>query len=193
MCQRYHNCGIFFVFWLSLLLPQISSSLAGMRPFRLLKRAVGQRGQVRPWQIGRKSSQGCFFHTNNNGLEYSLLGGSRPKIGFRGGCSFSSSTDTTEVTSSSEQDRSEYENWVRKLYMTNMFNPVKLGLENIDRLHSLLGSPMDDVSRKWTREWWWCVRLSSPFSHRIHFHFLLKSQKWQWFILQAPMGKEAWP
>ena len=41
---------------------------------------------------------------------------------------------------------SNYERLVRKLYMTNLFNPVKLGLENMDRLHKILGSPMDQVS-----------------------------------------------
>jgi hypothetical protein len=30
--------------------------------------------------------------------------------------------------------------------MTNLFNPVKLGLENMDRLHEALGRPMDQVS-----------------------------------------------
>lgn len=39
----------------------------------------------------------------------------------------------------------EYEKWVRRLYATNMFHPVKLGLTNMRRLHKLLGDPMDDV------------------------------------------------
>ena len=39
-----------------------------------------------------------------------------------------------------------YEKWVRRLYATNMFHPVKLGLENMHLLHELLGKPMDDVS-----------------------------------------------
>jgi dihydrofolate synthase/folylpolyglutamate synthase len=39
---------------------------------------------------------------------------------------------------------SDYERLVRKLYMTNLFNPVKLGLENMDKLHEILGRPMDD-------------------------------------------------
>ena len=37
-----------------------------------------------------------------------------------------------------------YEKLVRRLYMTNLFHPVKLGLENIERLHEVLGSPMDN-------------------------------------------------
>lgn len=43
-----------------------------------------------------------------------------------------------------------YEYWVRRLYRTNMFNPVKLGLDNMQRLHDALGNPMDDVSQKTT-------------------------------------------
>ena len=42
-----------------------------------------------------------------------------------------------------ESGMSEYERLVRKLYQTNLFNPVKLGLENMDRLHEILGRPMD--------------------------------------------------
>lgn len=40
---------------------------------------------------------------------------------------------------------SNYERLVRKLYQTNLFNPVKLGLENMNKLHEILGSPMDQV------------------------------------------------
>jgi dihydrofolate synthase/folylpolyglutamate synthase len=39
-----------------------------------------------------------------------------------------------------------YERWVRRLYQTNLFNPVKLGLHNIEQLHGALGSPMNNVS-----------------------------------------------
>ena len=39
---------------------------------------------------------------------------------------------------------SDYEIWVRRLYATNLFHPVKLGLQNIEELHQALGSPMDD-------------------------------------------------
>ncbi len=40
---------------------------------------------------------------------------------------------------------SEYEYWVRRLYDTNMFHPVKMGLTNIEHLHSALGYPIDTV------------------------------------------------
>lgn len=36
-----------------------------------------------------------------------------------------------------------YERWVRRIYQTNLFNPVKLGLSNIAELHKAMGYPMD--------------------------------------------------
>ena len=54
----------------------------------------------------------------------------------------STSDDTNNQDGSSW---SNYERLVRQLYMTNLFNPVKLGLENMDLLHKALGSPMDQV------------------------------------------------
>mmetsp|Transcript_21039 Transcript_21039/g.24030 ORF Transcript_21039/g.24030 Transcript_21039/m.24030 type:complete len:518 (+) Transcript_21039:168-1721(+) len=39
----------------------------------------------------------------------------------------------------------QYEQWVRRLYQTNMFHPVKLGLKNIENLHEALGAPTDQV------------------------------------------------
>ena len=38
---------------------------------------------------------------------------------------------------------SDYERWVRRLYETNMFHPVKMGLNNIEQLHAAMGKPMD--------------------------------------------------
>ena len=61
----------------------------------------------------------------------------------------SSNTSSSHKPQSGEEESenwSNYERLVRKLYMTNLFNPVKLGLENMDRLHKILGSPMDQVS-----------------------------------------------
>jgi hypothetical protein len=40
---------------------------------------------------------------------------------------------------------SDYEKWVRRLYMTNLFHPVKMGLSNMQQLHDIMGNPMDDV------------------------------------------------
>ena len=56
------------------------------------------------------------------------------------------SISSNSTTSKEEKEWSDYERLVRKLYMTNLFNPVKLGLENMDRLHKILGSPMDKVN-----------------------------------------------
>jgi len=57
----------------------------------------------------------------------------------------SSSNSNSNSNDTSNYSYSEYENWVRRLYQTNKFHPVKLGLENIERLHDLLGRPMDQV------------------------------------------------
>jgi len=54
-------------------------------------------------------------------------------------------TDDDALTA--QNNYTGYEKWVRRLYATNMFHPVKLGLENMHLLHKLLGSPMDDPDR----------------------------------------------
>lgn len=59
--------------------------------------------------------------------------------------SASSQKSSVELDANQQKELSNYERLVRKLYMTNLFNPVKLGLENMDRLHMALGSPMDQV------------------------------------------------
>ena len=50
------------------------------------------------------------------------------------------------IISSHLQPASVYEEWVARLYQTPFFHPINNGLKNIQRLHSLLGNPMDDVS-----------------------------------------------
>jgi len=62
-----------------------------------------------------------------------------------------------ESTSSNHEEWTEYEQLVRKLYMVNMFNPVKLGLENMERLHEAMGRPMDQVGANFA------IDLSSAF------------------------------
>lgn len=65
------------------------------------------------------------------------------------------------LSKKAEHEWTNYEKLVRKLYMTNLFNPVKLGLENMDQLHKALGSPMDKV-RDEINDVLRCV-LSEPF------------------------------
>mmetsp|Transcript_9623 Transcript_9623/g.16371 ORF Transcript_9623/g.16371 Transcript_9623/m.16371 type:complete len:556 (-) Transcript_9623:11-1678(-) len=65
--------------------------------------------------------------------------------------SSSSSTNSPEESANGVKEQREWSNYeklVRKLYMTNLFNPVKLGLENMEKLHKAIGSPMDqpDIS-----------------------------------------------
>ncbi len=42
----------------------------------------------------------------------------------------------------------EYEKWVRRLYMTNLFHPAKLDLRNMQQLYDLIGKPLDQVRRR---------------------------------------------
>lgn len=49
-------------------------------------------------------------------------------------------------TNNTEKEQfTPYEQWVRRLYQTNLFHPVKLGLQNMQSLHDLLGRPMDKL------------------------------------------------
>ena len=56
--------------------------------------------------------------------------------------SFSPETSPPIQSERSSTMLSRYEAAVRKLYQVNMWNPVKLGLENSETLHRLVGSPM---------------------------------------------------
>jgi hypothetical protein len=59
--------------------------------------------------------------------------------------SSSSPLEPTGSGSGSDDNYSPYDQWVRRLYMTNLFHPVKMGLKNMQQLHELLGYPMDNV------------------------------------------------
>lgn len=50
--------------------------------------------------------------------------------------------DASDLTTNA----SPYEVWVRRLYTTNLFHPVKMGLDNMERLHELMGRCMDEES-----------------------------------------------
>ena len=45
------------------------------------------------------------------------------------------------------QTYTPYEKCVRRLYLTNLFHPVKFGLQNMEELHDALGNPMDDTDQ----------------------------------------------
>ena len=44
------------------------------------------------------------------------------------------------------QNYTPYDQWVRRLYMTNLYHPVKLGLDNMHALYQALGRPMDNIT-----------------------------------------------
>jgi dihydrofolate synthase/folylpolyglutamate synthase len=56
-------------------------------------------------------------------------------------------SDAKPANGSAPENYSPYERWVRNIYLTNLNHPVKLGLENIEQLHEVMGSPMDDANR----------------------------------------------
>ena len=62
------------------------------------------------------------------------------------------SVATNETSTSPTRQYTDYEKWVRRLYMTNLFHPVKMGLANMQQLHDIMGNPMDDVSGTTTQE-----------------------------------------
>ena len=97
--------------------------------------------------LSRMSTQGAFaFSIRANPFNFSstFKMAAASKIPQ---CMSSSSAVTPPHTSEVDTSPSwtPYEQLVRKLYMTNLFNPVKLGLENMDRLHEALGRPLDQV------------------------------------------------
>lgn len=97
--------------------------------------------RIQPLQSSYLSSTSLFASTiNNQSYSNSNINMNAP----------SSTSQKQSISSNSttkeEKEWSDYERLVRKLYMTNLFNPVKLGLENMDRLHKILGSPMDKVN-----------------------------------------------
>jgi dihydrofolate synthase / folylpolyglutamate synthase len=55
------------------------------------------------------------------------------------------SDSSSQPSSSSNRKYTDYETWVRRLYSTNLFHPVKLGLTNMIQLYEALGRPMDQT------------------------------------------------
>jgi hypothetical protein len=84
----------------------------------------------------------------------------------------SDSDSTTRSTLENDDKYTLYEKWVRRIYMTNMFNPVKLGLENMHKIHELLGSPMDSVRFLLFVCWFIKMLIQNPHSKCFVFHFV---------------------
>jgi dihydrofolate synthase / folylpolyglutamate synthase len=80
-----------------------------------------------------------------------LNGPVNPVVRFQSSTSRSVSTMDQESDSNVQQSTSstrkytDYETWVRRLYSTNLFHPVKLGLTNMIKLYEALGRPMDQT------------------------------------------------
>ena len=82
----------------------------------------------------------CIFHLKN-----SSGSGAKPP-------SFSVSDSRENViddpiggTSDSEGKMIQYNSLLRKLYNINLLNPVKMGLDNANKLYKLFGEPVSDI------------------------------------------------
>jgi hypothetical protein len=87
----------------------------------------------------------ALAHNNNNAQSYFT----RHSRLFATSSAHMGATNESTPPSSNKDDENQYtdyEKWVRRLYMTNLFHPVKMGLTNMRELHDLMGTPMDDVS-----------------------------------------------
>jgi dihydrofolate synthase / folylpolyglutamate synthase len=51
----------------------------------------------------------------------------------------------TDHENNATQSYTDYELWVRRLYATNMFHPVKLGLDNMEQLHAAMDRPIESI------------------------------------------------
>ncbi len=64
-------------------------------------------------------------------------------LGFLTYCSISCLV--VEVRCDFHRNKMSYPNLIQRLYKTNIFNPVKLGLENMQRLNKLLNNPLGSI------------------------------------------------
>ena len=102
---------------------------------------LDNNNRMHPLQSSCLSSTSLFASTmNNQSNNNSNLNMNAPSS------SQKQSISSNSTTSKEEKEWSDYERLVRKLYMTNLFNPLKLALKHMDRLHKILGSPMDKVN-----------------------------------------------
>ncbi|GKZ00188.1 hypothetical protein MPSEU_000971800 [Mayamaea pseudoterrestris] len=87
----------------------------------------------------RSMSSNASTSTNN----FNANGENKQSTGSRNASNaeISDINNTTDTTAPAP----DYDVWVRRLYTTNLYQPVKMGLDNIQQLYNLLGKPLDDV------------------------------------------------
>jgi hypothetical protein len=144
MYQRYilHNHH-----WLPRTIGGGLHRIAGVRTASTLFRGVA----VSSFQLVPTKSVSCHQTTPSttatSSISPRLLSSSPKSSSFAVPTMGTDGDDHHDGTSTNPKNHvSGYEKWVRRLYATNMFHPVKLGLDNMRQLHQLLGHPMDDVS-----------------------------------------------
>jgi len=104
-----------------------------------------------------KSSPRLFWFCCDYRRTFGTLMTRRISSTLSAGVTFGAPRALSSLDSGEMKQPSLYEVLVRKLYMTNMFNPVKLGLKNMEELHNLMNKPMDRVSPTL-----WFVSMSPP-------------------------------
>jgi dihydrofolate synthase / folylpolyglutamate synthase len=91
------------------------------------------------WFMLQLSRSSAFFYCTNN------LHRPAPQRKFLRSLVYPPARRFLATTAAKMSSASEYEVWVRRLYETNLFHPVKMGLDNIHTLHAALGNPMDQI------------------------------------------------
>lgn len=105
---------------------------------------AGQSEAPHSDRVGKPQLNRLFFSKESKSASFSVPAMGTADSG-NSNNSASNGNDSTETIGGDGRAYTGYEKWVRRLYATNMFHPVKLGLTNMRRLHKLLGDPMDDV------------------------------------------------
>jgi hypothetical protein len=98
----------------------------------------------------------------------------------------------TDNTNTDGNEYTPYEKWVRRLYLTNLFHPVKMGLTNMRALHQLMGSPMDQVRKievEYGRNGW---KDGQPACSLVSMDFLLTSLSLAFLLCSSYYSSPMW-
>lgn len=132
---------LFFSAAIILWLASLASAFTSMRPaFRLLRQhgTVLNKRQCRS-QVIPAAFSSCLYETRRC-IHQDLAAA---PLAHQQSSSAISEIMAVDTSNGDKEQFTPYEQWVRRLYQTNLFHPVKLGLENMHELHKLLGRPMD--------------------------------------------------